>query len=124
MRRENALFAHLMLKAAGIPNRFVYARMSYAEGDEDQAFTVVEHDGESWVISSYDDDLNGHRVRDLTKPSGPLPTDPVAPLRCHLRFRRIERINDYPIYWIPRAESKVTQAHSLAAGLLPEALQE
>ena len=99
--RENALFTHLLLAAAGIDNRHVYAKVDGGDGVQDHAFTVVEHDGASWVVDSYFESFDGYRVSDLMKPGGPAPGDPVAPLARHHHFRRVLRINPYPLYTFP-----------------------
>ena len=73
---------------------------------EDHAFTVVEHDGEEWIVDSYNDHFNGYRLKDLMKEGGPRPGDPVAPVRRTYRYRRVVRINDYPRYWIPKEDRR------------------
>jgi len=104
--RENALFTHMALKAAGIANRHVYTWVESADAPEDHAFTVVEHDGEEWIVDSYNDHFNGYRLKDLMKEGGPRPGDPVAPVRRTYRYRRVVRINDYPRYWIPKEDRR------------------
>ncbi|MBI4424903.1 MAG: hypothetical protein HY554_14320 [Elusimicrobia bacterium] len=109
--REYALITHLALKAAGIPNRHVYALIHHAKNGsyllEDHGFTVVRHDGEEWVVDAYFDSFNGYRLSDLRGPDGIGPNSPYAPIARQVPdFRRIVQINDYPTVWIPSARPR------------------
>ncbi len=100
--RESAFFMHVMLKTAGIANKLTYVRIESSERVEDHTFLVVRRDGEDWVIDSYMENYNGHRLKDLLKPGGPQINDPVAPMRPSRRYRRVLGISEYPKYWIPK----------------------
>ena len=61
--RENGMLLHLALKAAGIPNNYVYADVSLTwrkeTRSEGHGFTVVLHDGKNYVVDSYNSSFNG-----------------------------------------------------------------
>jgi hypothetical protein len=89
--RERALLGHQLLKAAGIPNEFVYVQSTMQfDGSEltgDHAILVVVHEGQKWVIDGYFDDFHGFRLQDLMSDQG-------------ARWRRILAVNAYPRIWI------------------------
>lgn len=53
--RENAIIQHFLLREAGIPNRYVYAKTTLG----DHAFNTIEWNGSDWIVDSYFRQLNG-----------------------------------------------------------------
>ena len=107
--REYALVLHFALKAAGISNLHGYAEIYRAsryhnfEITEDHAFTVVQHEGEDWVVDSYYWGFNGYRLKDLLSPEGITEHSPHAPFAVEKPgTRRILKINSFPRIFNPR----------------------
>lgn len=109
--REFGLFTHFALKAAGIPNDFVYAQIQRASNYdnyniiEDHAFVVVMFDGVEWVIDPYYWGFNGFKLSDLMRPEGVTVDSEIAPIAIPgPGFRRIIKINSYPKVWVPKTD--------------------
>lgn len=118
--RENALFLHLALKEAGIPNYHAYAavrQMSVQWGfdnTENHGFVVAEHEGKKWVLDSYNSNFNGYLLEDLMSPKGVTRLAARAPIAVRSPdFRRILKFNDFPKVWIPKSSGK---PHALEMG--------
>jgi len=111
--REFGLFTHFALKAAGIPNNFVYAKIQRASNYdnfniiEDHAFVVVTYENVEWVIDPYYWGFNGFQLADLMRPEGITINSKNAPIATPgPGFRRIININNYPKVWIPKNEKQ------------------
>lgn len=111
--REHALVLHFALKAANIKNKHAYAaiyRSSHYhkfEIHEDHAFTVVEHNGEKWVVDAYYWGFNGYRLKDLMSAEGITKYSPQAPIaELGAGTRRILAINKFPKIYNPRIKIK------------------
>jgi len=110
--RENALFLHLALKASGIPNQYVYAKISVATPEatyvENHAFVVLEHEGKKWVIDSYNPAFNGASFDELLSKDGvtaqnqKAPYDRIEPEVSYVS--KILNIHNYPAVLIPRSQ--------------------
>lgn len=108
--RENALYLHIGLKAAGIENYHAYGQINRSSKKidfdivEDHAFTVVKHEGELWVADSYYRGFHGYRLKDLMSKKGITPESETSPFAKPLEdFRRIMKINSFPTVWVPKA---------------------
>jgi hypothetical protein len=108
--RENALYLHLALKEAGVPNYHAYAQIKRAsryydyELVEDHAFVVAEHEGKQWVVDSYYRGFNGYLLKDLMSRKGITPESEMSPIaRAFVGQRKVLRINEFPAIWAPKA---------------------
>jgi hypothetical protein len=73
--REHALVTHLLLKRAGIENRYSYARVQVWFHDrkikeEDHAFVIALHEDDRWIVDAYNDDFNGFRLDEAMSVQG------------------------------------------------------
>lgn len=111
--RENALFLHMALKEAGIPNYHAYAKVRQASVEydfdmrENHGFVVAEHEGKKWVLDSYNSNFNGFLLEDLMKEDGVTRWSQRAPMaRYSPVTRHILEFLDYPKVWIPKTAGK------------------
>lgn len=114
--REHALVLHFALKAAGIPNRHVYARVYQAdvqrtsEVEEDHAFVVVQYQGADWTVDAYNPLFDGVRLKDLVSPKGVHFHSYRAPLTPRYNgFFRVLQIYDFPKIYNPKHNEKSCQ---------------
>lgn len=110
--REYALFTHFALKAAGIPNQYVYAKIERKSNYydyhviEDHAFVVAKIKSTQWAIDSYYGGFNGFKLKDLMSTSGITPESISAPISTPIiEFRRIKKVNTYPKVYMPKCRS-------------------
>lgn len=105
--RENAFLLHLLLKEAGIPNKFVYAHVQVINNGikraEDHAFTVVNYQNELWIADSYNRWFHGYKFSDVMSQNGIGPESDALPtaMRASVR-RKILKLNNYPKVWVPK----------------------
>lgn len=100
--REYALLTHLALKEAGIPNRYVYAKVNTDGLIEDHAFTVVRHNGKLVSVDSYELDYSGRLLEDLTGPKGIRTGSYLAPWGRPVSNNRtvaVLEFHDFPKVW-------------------------
>lgn len=99
--REHALVTHFVLKAAGIPNHHVYAKVSQAGHVEDHAFTVIEVEGKKWVVDPYNSNFNGTSLKDLMSKKGVSAWNKRAPIgQRSITKVSVKEINPFPRVWI------------------------
>lgn len=123
--RENGMLLHLALKAAGIPSHYVYAKVTQGTGrdqrTEGHGFAVVEHDGRSWVVDSYNRDFNGAALDELMSHRGVGPKSAKAPIGEPAATKIwIEEISPHPTVWNPKVPVPVFPAviAPLCSGIL------
>ncbi len=111
--REHALITHLLLKAAGIQNFYVYAQIRrssrYDNFDitEDHAFTVIKVAGRYWVVDFYYWGFHGFQLEDLMSERGITESSESSPVaRPGPGFRRIIKINRFPRIWIKQEDAE------------------
>jgi hypothetical protein len=120
--RENAIFMHLALKEAGVPNKLTYSKYTHFNYDartgnistvtEDHAFSVVELEGKPYIIDSYFHEAHGLSLQAITDDKFITRDTPRAPWAYDLWDKlpasverlpvHVEKIHDFPKYWIPR----------------------
>lgn len=106
--REYALVLHFGLKAAGIGNKFAYAKIYRASNYnhyrivEDHAFNVVSFQGVEWVVDAYYWGFNGFRLDDLLRGPGISEESLSAPIAApQPGTRKILYFNDFPRVYNP-----------------------
>lgn len=99
--REYSMLTHILLKAAGIPNFHVYAKVRQAAVDgefdfkEDHGFAVIKHRGHSYVVDPYNENFHRFKLADLESREG-ITEDRV--------IRQVLQIHDYPVMWVPKTD--------------------
>ncbi|WP_413558114.1 hypothetical protein [Bdellovibrio sp. HCB209] len=108
--REHAMVLHFALKAAGVPNHFVYADVArvynYYLYNEDHAFTVIRKNGVDWVVDAYNDLFNGYRLDELMSKNGISSEGERAPFAVPSKDNRfIRKIHNFPVVYNPKGLS-------------------
>lgn len=100
--RENGMLLHLALKAARIPNNYVYADVSQSYREESKTeghgFTVVFHEGKKYVVDSYNSNFNRTILDELLEAKGVMLRDGT-----HIK---INQISTFPLVWNPKQKLK------------------
>ena len=121
--RENGIFMHLGLLAAGVPNQLAYSELTHfffrhrdhvekEPHTESHAFVLVEFEGQRFIVDSYFHETHGvhfdsiHQQKFIDRESLRAPWAynfwSLVPENIQKLPLHINKIHSFPTYWTPR----------------------
>ncbi len=120
--REHALFMHIALLEAGVPNQMVYGKYKHFNFDrrnntftnvaEDHAFVVVDWNSAKYIVDSYFHEAHGQSLDHIIKFETINVNSPRAPWAYDLWAQvsnnidqltiHLESVHNFPAYFVPQ----------------------